>query len=469
MKAMLRKISSVTASLLIVVLLGLNPAPAQDKKASASGARNKSIEAKMKKNVSVDFRETPIDDVIRILTRQADVDVVKSPLVTGNITATITDIPLEEALENILAAHGYAFIVSNTMIRIVPRSEVIVKKEQIISRVYRIMYADPQGVAESLKDFLSDRGEMAFNRGTSNIMITDVESKIKAIDEFIEEVDRVTPQIMVEVRIYDISIKDRNDVGFKWSAGSATTFDPDGNLTGGIRNPFMLGLFNGGTSETESTDASMRFGILNSSIDIDVSLRFENENISAKLLANPRIRVLDNETASIKIVSEIPFQELTQTTAGGNIGTTQFKEVGVELTVTPHVTRDNMIRLLIHPKFSVKTGSVAIAVSGTNITSPQPIIDTREADTTALIRNGETVVLGGLRKQDTSKQISKVLFFGDLPIIGPLFRFEGDELITSELVVFITPTILVNTQLTSREAKQLAETDMDMSPIDAED
>ncbi|MCH9023345.1 MAG: hypothetical protein IID32_11380, partial [Planctomycetes bacterium] len=133
MKATLRKISSAAAFLLIAVLLGLNPATAQDKKASASGTRTESIEAKMKKNVSVDFRETPIDDVIRILTRQADVDVVKSPLVTGNITATVTDIPLGEALENILAAHGYAFIASATMIRIVPRSEVVVEEEKIIS------------------------------------------------------------------------------------------------------------------------------------------------------------------------------------------------------------------------------------------------------------------------------------------------------------------------------------------------
>ncbi|MCH8820382.1 MAG: hypothetical protein IIB03_08705, partial [Acidobacteria bacterium] len=332
----------------------------------------------MKKKVSVDFRETPIDDVILILTRQADVDVVKSPLVTGNITATITDIPLEEALENILAAHGYAYVTSGTMIRIIPKSEVVVKPDIIVSKVYRITYADPKGVAESLKDFLSDKGEMAFNPGTSNIMITDVEAKIKAIDDYIKEVDRVIPQIMVEVRIYDISIKERNDVGVSWSAGRNTTFDSSGFPIGGIRNPFVVGAFDGGTSFTEAANASLRFGILNSSLDIDIAMRFEEENISAKLLANPRIRVMDNETASIKIISEIPFQELTQTSAGGNIGTTQFKEVGVELTVTPHVTRDDMIRLHIKPKFSVQTGEVAIGITGSNITSPQPIVDTRE-------------------------------------------------------------------------------------------
>ncbi|MCH9023081.1 MAG: hypothetical protein IID32_10010 [Planctomycetes bacterium] len=423
----------------------------------------------MKKLVSVDFRDTPIDDVIRILTKQADVDVVKSPLVTGNITATITDIPLEEALENILAAHGYAFIATTTMIRIIPRSEIVVQEEKIVSKVYRITYADPKAVAESLKDFLSDKGEMAFNPGTSNIMITDIETKIKAIDDYIEEVDRVIPQIMVEVRIYDISIKARKDIGVNWSAGRNTTFDSSGNATGGNINPFVVGAFDSGTSFTEAANAALRFGIMNSSINLDATLRLEEEIISAKLLANPRIRVLDNESANIKIISEIPFQELTQTSAGGNIGTTQFKEVGVELTVTPHVTRDDMIRLRIKPKFSVQTGEVAIGITGSNITSPQPIVDTREADTTALIRNGETVVLGGLRKQEITKQINKVPFFGDLPIIGPVFRFEGDELITSELVVFITPRILVDTRLTAREKKQLAATDIDLSQIEAKD
>ena len=130
------------------------------------------IERKMLKKISVDFRETPIDVVLRIMTKQADVDMVKSPQVEGAITATVTDIPLNEALENILGAHGYAYITSDFMIRIVPRSEVNITAETTHSKVYRIGHADTDSVAKSLMQFLSDRGEMAVNVGTSNIMVT---------------------------------------------------------------------------------------------------------------------------------------------------------------------------------------------------------------------------------------------------------------------------------------------------------
>ena len=420
------------------------------------------MQAKLSKLVSVDFRNTPIDDVIRVMTRQADLDVVKSPDVTGNITATITDVPLDEALTNILAAHGYAYLLSESMIRVVPRAQVAVEAEKVESKVYRITYADTETVSEAIREFLSDRGELAVNIGTSNILVTDVEHKIRAIDEFLKEVDRITPQILVEVRIYDISSKNRLDLGVNWRIGTNTVLDAAGNAIGGQTNSFEQGSFLGGTSFTETADAALRFGILNSSVDINTIIRLEEEDVGAKLLANPRIMVLDNETANIKIISEVPYQELTETAAGGSIGTTEFKEVGVELNVTPHITRDRMVRLQVRPKFSVQTGEIPI--SGlTGITSPQPIVDSREATTVNLIKDGQTVVMGGLRKQDVNKQVNKIPVLGDIPLLGRLFRSEGEEIVTSELVVFITPYILeVAPELTEGERHALQATEFDM-------
>ncbi len=416
------------------------------------------IEKRLQKKVTVDFRETAIDDVILMLTKQADVDVVKSPKVVGNITATVTDIPLGEALKNILSAHGYAYVVSENMIRIIPASEIKAIEAKRVSKVYRITYADAKSVAKSLEDFLSKDGTIAVNAGTSNIMISDTEAKIKAIDNFILEVDRITPQIMVEARIYDISSKNRLDQGVLWSAGTNTTYDSSGNPINGNRDPFTVGGFSGATSFTEAADGMFRFGILNSAVNIDVMLKSEQEDIKAELLANPRVMVLDNEQANIRIISEIPYQELTQTAGGGNIGTTEFKNVGVELQVTPHVTRKGMIRMHIRPTFSIKTGEVSIGLGGTGITSPQPIVDTRQTDTITLVKDRQTIILGGLRKQEKNMQKNKVPFFGDLPLFGEIFKFEGEETITSELVVFITPRIIHNQELTEVEKKQFDST-----------
>jgi len=405
------------------------------------------LEQRMLKRISVDFRNTPIDDVIRIMAEQADVDIVKSPKVIGNVTATLTNVPLEEALSNILAAHGYDYVVGKNMIRIAPIEEITEKAEKLTSKIYTITYADVTDVEKALKKFISKRGSLSCNPGTSNLIVTDTERKIRAIDTFIAEIDRITPQILVEARIYDITSKDRLDLGVEWQAGRRTVYDATDGITTIGKNPtnridpFITGIFEGATGKTSGTSGALRLGWLNAGIDIDTILKAQQQNIDAKLLANPRVLVLDNETAVFKIISEIPYQELTETTGGATMGTTEFREVGVELEVTPHLTRDEIIRMHLKPKFSVKTDEVVMVGMG-NIEFPQPVIDRREADTTLLVKSGQTVVLGGLRKKEVNQQINKIPLLGDLPLVGLLFRFEGEDTVTSELVVFITPRII---------------------------
>jgi type IV pilus secretin PilQ/predicted competence protein len=381
------------------------------------------LQQQMLKRISVDFRNTPIEDVLRIMAEQADVDIVKSPQVTGNVTATLTNVPLEEALGNILAAQT---------------------QESLTSKIYHITYADVTEVEKALKKFVSSRGSLSANPGTSHIIITDTESNIQAIDTFIAEVDQITPQILVEVRIYDITSRDKLDFGIEWLAGRDTGY-PGGlvglgstDATNPIRerSPFDTGYFSAPTNKTTvSTAAGLRFGWLNGNIDIDVLLTAQEEITDAKLLANPRILVLDNENALFNIVTEHPYVERTIT---GNIvtETVKFKNVGVNLEVRPHVTRDGMIRLHIKPEFNVFVTRVTVA------TSDVPVVDTRKADTITLVKDGQTVVLGGLRKKDVNKQTNKIPLLGDIPLVGGLFRFEGEDTAITELVVFITPQII---------------------------
>ncbi len=417
------------------------------------------VQRKMLKRITVDFRETPIEDVLRSMAKQADIDIVKSPRVVGEVTAMLTDVPLDEALTNILSAHGYVYISSENMIRVVTKEEIATTKEMLVNKIYSITYADAEEVYNALRRFISKEGDIAYNKGTSNLMVREVESKIKDITRFIEEVDRRTAQIIVEARIYDITSSGRLDLGIEWTAGRNTTF---GNGLGGLggvsgdTDPFGTGIFSGTTNQATNTNALIRFGILNGSVNIDAIIRAEQEDVSAKLLASPRIMVIDNEEAMIKIVEEIPFQELTETAAGGNIGTTEFRDVGVELTVRPHLTKDEMIRLYLNPIFKVNTGEVVIP--GINNPLPQPIISTREAKTTTLIKSGQTVVIGGLHRQDILKQENKIPLLGDLPLLGGLFRFEGERVINSELVVFITPRLVTQPGLTSLEAEQFEDT-----------
>jgi type IV pilus assembly protein PilQ len=473
MKSLIIKFYGLGLLILLTVALVDNALAVAESNDSNTGNKEvlSVINQRMQKKISVDFRNTPIEDVIRIMAEQTSVDIIKSPKVTGSVTATLTNIPLEEALNNILASQGYGYVASENMIRIASLEEISSAAERPVSRIYRITYANVTDVETALKKFISQTGSLSSNPGTSNIIVTDTESKIKAIDTFMEEIDRITPQIEVEARIYDITSKDRFDLGVEWQAGGNTTYTSAGapaygtdgvlalgdNPSAGNINPFNTGAFTGSTGKTENTVGAFRFGWLAAGIDIDVLIRAQQENIDAKLLANPRILVLDNQKANIKIISEIPYQEVTETSAGGSIGTTAFREVGVELEVTPHLTRDGMVRLELKPLFSVVTGNVLVGTLSNQF--PQPVVDKREAETTLLVENGHTIVLGGLRKKDVTKQINKIPLLGDLPVVGLAFRFQGESTTTSELVVFITPRIIDKPVLTELDKLQLQITD----------
>ncbi len=424
------------------------------------------VEQKMLQKISVDFRETPIDDVIRALAKQADLDIVKGPDIKGNVTATLTDVPLEEAMNQILTAYGCGYVATENMIRIVPAAQLAEETERTISKIYRITYADVKQVEQALTKVISKRGSIASSLGSSNIIVTDTETKIQAIDEFITEIDRETPQIMVEVRIYDVKNTDELELGFEWSAGRNTgvgTQATGGPITGFSRSdPYVSGTFDSTIQQVGST-GTLDLGIITKHADIELVMSAIQQQDSAKLLANPRILVLDNETASFKAIEEIPYQQLQQ---GGyqSFGTTEFKEVGVELEVTPHLAKNGMVRLHIIPVFSVQVDTVEITTIGTggaSITSPQPVVDKREADTIALIRDGQTVVIGGLRKQTVNQLISKVPLLSNIPLLGWLFTFEGEETVTSELVVFITPRIVKEPVLTENETQFLEATEFD--------
>lgn len=456
------------------VQLDANGVPAQNRVLSP-------IEQKMSVRVSPNYRDMPIETVLSQLADQAGVNIIVSPEVQGNVTVSLKDVPLYEALTNILAIHNYGYVTTENMIRVVPRDQLAVEAQKMISRVYHITYADVKEVAKALQSFISKGGEMAVNPGTSHIMITDTEQKINSIDSFIAELDKPTQQVLIEARFYDVTYTDNLDLGVQWQVGSNTNFLIDDDAINGIGqypaaegalgtiqkqnpaisklDPFYRGVQNSAVDKTESSDNSFRFGILNGSVDIDMLLRAEQEDITATLLANPRVRVLDNEKALFDSIREIPYQELQETAAGGSIGTTNFKEVGVKLVVVPHVARDGMIRVNVKPEFSVEAGSVLVPAGNTFL--PQPVINKRSADTTLLVKSGQTIVLGGLRKKEVSMQTNKIPLLGDIPVIGLLFKFDGESTINSELVLFVKTTILENYELTDNaEIRQYEQTEL---------
>ena len=422
------------------------------------------LEQRMQKVVCIDVNDVPIGTVMRQLADQVDVDLIMSPKVIGNVTVSLTDVSLDEALRCILDVHGAGIIVGENVIRILSRGEMPEIAERLVTETFEIVYADVLQVVKALEKFKSAQGSVSSIEGTSHIIVTDTEGKVRDITNLLATIDRMTPQVLVEVRIYDITSKDNLDLGIDWYAGRRTNWNASNlpvnddiiverggsdTYVGSKTDPSLEAGFIAGTNKTEtSTQGYLKFGLLNNSLDINAILRAEKENIDAKLLANPRILVLDNEEATFDIVTEHPYVERT-ITAGSTTETVKFKNVGVKLVVTPHVAGDNMLRLNISPEFGVVVGHVQ--VSSSNI----PIVNTRKVNTIALVRDGQAVVLGGLRKKETTKQVNKVPILGDIPVLGHLFRFEFVATAITELVIFFTPHIITEPVLTETEQQAL--------------
>jgi type IV pilus assembly protein PilQ len=472
-----------------------NPVESPTNPVEDSNQQEPTLEERMMKTISIDFINTPIDDAIKMMAEQADVDYVKSPTVVGDVTATLTNVPLKEALNNILAVHGFGYVLDKNMISVKPLSEITQQEERLETRVYHITYADISEVETALNKFITKRGSMSSSKGTSDIIVKDVESNIKAIDDFISKIDRETPQVMVEVRIYDVTSTEGFDIGAEWdmgrnnpitsvsrtltntitdtvdtvtpantgtvtAVGDATTETTNtawqdsaagattSSYTYRKSNPFVGGAFAADTAGT------IRIGFLDT-VNAEITLNILRTQVGAKLLADPRILVLDNETAQFKIVSEIPYTETSDTSSGGSMTSTKFKEVGVELQVTPHVAKDDMVRLHIVPEFSV-VSTLGNIIPNSGGLRGVPTVDARKADTTALVLSGQTVVLGGLRKRTVSQDVSKIPLLGDVPILGTLFSDVSEEVETNELIIFITPKIIDDEQtLTAEENKGL--------------
>jgi type II secretory pathway component GspD/PulD (secretin) len=530
------------------------------------------------------WMDESIDKVLMDLADDARIDIVKSPKVTGKVTAKVTGVPLEEALANILAAHDYTYVATDNMIRVVPVSEIALAKEELVSKVYRITYADANEVAASLRNFVSEKGKVAVNRGTNHIVVTDTEQKIKAVDKFITELDRQTQQVLVEVKIYEITTREGFDLEGALRAGrvipleaqgvvnpttttttvtpgyttattvardelphntSDTTVTPEYTTTTTaardelahntsettIRSgtdPFSESITrtdpgadrtdrttvtmpeitttnthaDPGADRTDTTTVTMpditstettvqqsptgyytrkrgkpfvggsfdrarggtlSFSLLNDAVDFEFALSMLKKQVEAKLLANPRILVLDNETADFGIIREVPYRELLQVSREAPMTYTEFKDVGVQLKVTPHIARDGVIKLHVIPEFGVLVSQNAISVlrgqdnAGRDMYQTVlgvPTVDTRRADTVALIKDGQTIAIGGLRKRQTSKDISKVPVIGDIPLIGNLFRSSSESVEISELVVLITPRIIGDPQVVAPELSE---------------
>lgn len=289
--------------------------------------------------------------------------------------------------------------------------------------------------AENLEDIivgmLSPFGKVSVDQQTNSVIICDLPKYLERIVSEIRRADRMPQQILIEVVIADVKLADDREIGVNWAnlLGGAETY---GIASGQI----MLDTLTTTPAATRGMDLLFLNG------DLLVSLHALQEQRDVELLATPRVVVVSGQQAEIKTVEEIPYTETSDTSAGGQLTSTVFKEVGVTLTVRATVTDEGKIQLVVSPKQSVRIGETTTSV---------PIVDTREARTTLLMNDGQVVVLGGLRRKDILLSTNKVPLLGNIPLLGALFSSEKKEILNSELIIMLSPHIDTGYEATDEE------------------
>lgn len=312
---------------------------------------------------------------------------------------------------------------------------VDMERPDVVMETVVLKFLDATDVVGVLMKMLTTHGAAAANKDTNSIVICDTPENVAKILVEIRKADRPPRQIMVEVVTLDVQLSDNTEIGVSWDL--LTENIPEV----GYRQAFGEDRVTS-TAETDTTvgDATA-FNSLGMGGDVSVVigsvrnvLHMIQEKRETEILASPRALVVSGQTATIKAVEEIPYEEVTDTAAGGSgaLTSTQFKDVGVTLQITATIADSNEILLRVDVEQNVRTGESESGV---------PVVDTRKATTSLCVKDNQTLIFAGLRRQEETKTVNKVPFLGDLPIVGNLFKNTHTAKNNSELVVLLSAHI----------------------------
>ncbi|HEC97911.1 MAG TPA: type IV pilus secretin family protein [Nitrospirae bacterium] len=395
------------------------------------------------KKISLDFQDADIIPIFRLLADVSGYNVVVDPEVKGKITVKLINVPWDQALDLILKTHNLGMVIEGNIIRIAPLSVLVKEREDaikakdaarkaepLVTKVFPISYASVSKVKSAIDQgkILSERGSVSVDQRISSLIIKDVPSNMPKVESLIKTLDKSTPQVMIEGRIVEVNTNASREFGVRWGVNASTSnrLSNVGGLT-----PYVVDFPASGAGPGSGT--GINFGFLNAArtLSLSVELSALETTGQLKIVSNPRIITIDNQEAFISQGKSIPVRKLT---SEGTVST-QFKDVKLELKVKPHITPDGSIIMKVEVKKEELDPTIP-SVEGV------PGTDKKEAKTNVIIKDGETLVIGGIYKTVHNNAESGVPSLKDIPILGWLFKSKKKEARTNELLIFITPRIV---------------------------
>ncbi len=433
------------------------PVPAASNPMVASGGPSSKYSGEP---ISLDLKEADIRDFMRLIGNISGLNVVLDPDVKGALTIFLNDVPWDQALEVVLKNNGLGKQLEGNVLRIATNATLESEEQQrkrladarilaaeLQTETRTLSYAKAVELSPLLKRVLSPRGDIIVDPRTNSMIITDISGKFPAVDVLIKQLDRKIKQVEIEARVVAATRDFLRDIGVQWGlitgnnskntlagsvAGDPFARTPSPSVTikpgqsGGADSamPLLVNL----AANAPTSGISFFAGIADNFL-LDGIITAAERRGAAKLLSKPKISTQDNIEGFVQQGVKIPVQ-----TTINNTVSVQFFDFALALTVTPQITEEGTIVMKVNitnstPDFSRQVNGV-------------PTVNTQETRTTVLVENGGTVVIGGVLIDNEQTNVRQVPGFGDIPLLGNLFRNKSITKQTQELVFFLSPKIM---------------------------
>jgi type IV pilus assembly protein PilQ len=435
--------------------------------------RNEALQSQAPR-ITVQWDQADIEDVVAGFAAFSGRTIIISRGVSGKVTAEIKNQPWDLAFNAVLQSQGLAVqTLPGGIFNVVSQLELARADSTvpITTRLVRINYAKSSSLVPAVASIVTRRGAVVADSVSNSLVITEVNSRIDEVVDFVKGLDLRTPQVSIQAKLILVDRTDIEELGVKYDLGSQTQFfnrlvqrpdprsaqpvdtDLDGVPDALVPTEFFATDENvislGGNSLSAIGNAAASLVSGNPALDLIFSTAIGNFDLTAfvqalqsvrlaDVQAEPTITTVDNRQAEILVGDRVPIRVIDPGTVAGGAGTlpratVRFEQTGINLRVTPHVTANRQILMEVHAERS----SLQAASSDIGFT-----FQTQQADNQILVSDGETVVVGGLTVTEVTVQKSGIPFLVDLPILGKLFGYSSQQETRRDLLILITPHII---------------------------
>jgi len=393
----------------------------------------------------ISIQGADIRDVLQLLSEQGGLNILASSSVQGTVSATLSGVDVSTALDAILQSKGFVWRREGEFIYVgTPADFETMRRVQdrIGTKLYRPDYVRAADIEALILPILTPgvgvvsvtspsligmeedttSAEGDGYAGQEALLVRDYQDVLAQVDQIIELIDVCPIQVSIEAIILSVKLDDSNELGLDFEM-----FRDQGTVRVTSGSPLS------GLGSMSLTDGGLKFGFLDSSLALFINAL---ETIGdTNVIATPHLMCLNKHPAQIKIGADLGYVSQTLTAEGTIVPEVQFLDVGTQLRLRPFISSDGMIRMEIHPEIS--KGSVRVE---DGLTLPDK--ETTEVTTNIMVRDGQTVVIGGLLRDETTQSASQIPWLGSLPIVGPIFRINKETIERQEILILITPRIV---------------------------